>query len=37
MRQMPREWGWDALNVEYGTKDHGEIAVQRYVVSKKGA
>jgi hypothetical protein len=34
MRLMPKEWGWPALDIEYGPKDHGEVAIQRYVVFK---
>jgi hypothetical protein len=34
MRLMPREWGWPALDIEYGTKEHGEVAIQRYIVFK---
>ena len=30
----PREWGWPVLDVEYGEKDHGDVAEQRFVIYK---
>jgi hypothetical protein len=34
MHLQPREWGWPVLDVEYGEKDHGEVAEQRFLIFK---
>jgi hypothetical protein len=37
MHLQPREWGWPVLDVEYGVKDHGEVAEQRFLIFKDPA
>ena len=37
MHLNPREWGWPVLDVEYGIKDHGDVAEQRFVIYKDPA
>jgi hypothetical protein len=34
MKLLPAEWGWDVMDVEYGVKEHGEVAVTRYLLYK---
>jgi hypothetical protein len=34
MHLNPREWGWPVLDVEYGVKDHGHVAEQRFTIFK---
>lgn len=34
MKLLPREWGWDVMDVEYGRKSHGGLAVTRYLIYK---
>jgi hypothetical protein len=35
MRLLPREWGWEVLDCEYGVKASGHFAVTRYVLYKR--
>jgi hypothetical protein len=37
MRLQPREWDWPVLDVEYGPKDHGEVAERRFIIYKDPA
>jgi hypothetical protein len=37
MHLQPREWGWPVIDVEYGVKDHGNVAEQRFVIFKDPA
>jgi hypothetical protein len=34
MKLLPREWGWDVMDVEYDRKAHGGLGVTRYVIYK---
>jgi hypothetical protein len=34
MHLNPREWGWPVLDCEYGVKDHGDVAEQRFIIYK---
>jgi hypothetical protein len=34
MKLLPKEWGWDVMDVEYGQKSHGGLAVTRYLIYK---
>jgi hypothetical protein len=35
MKLLPAEWGWDVMDVEYGVKPNGHVAVTRYVLFKR--
>ncbi len=35
MKLLPAEWGWDVMDVEYDKKQHGEVAITRYVLYKQ--
>lgn len=37
MHLQPQEWGWPVLDVEYGVKDHGAVAEQRFLLYKDPA
>jgi hypothetical protein len=35
MKQLPAEWGWDVMDIDYERKSHGEVAITRYVLYKQ--
>jgi hypothetical protein len=35
MKQLPAEWGWDVMDIDYDVKSHGEVAITRYVIYKR--
>ena len=35
MKQLPAEWGWDVMDIDYDRKSHGEVAITRYVLYKQ--
>jgi hypothetical protein len=35
MKQLPAEWGWDVMDIDYDRKSHGEVAITRYVLYKE--
>ena len=34
MKLLPKEWGWDVMDVEYDRKAHGGLGVTRYLIYK---
>jgi hypothetical protein len=34
MKLLPKEWGWDVMDVEYERKAHGGLGVARYLIYK---
>jgi hypothetical protein len=35
MKELPKEWGFDVMDIDYAKKDHGEVAITRYVLYKE--
>lgn len=35
MKQLPAEWGWDVMDIDYDRKSHGEVAITRYIIYKR--
>lgn len=35
MKLLPAEWGWDVMDIDYDRKEHGEVAITRYVLYKQ--